>query len=252
MTENNDTMVKSVGRALDIVEALQRLGAANATEVADSTDMPVSTVYNYLQTFREREYVEKRGDEYRLAARFVHIGDFVRHRSPLYRVGKSNIVWLAEETGKTANLLIEEHGRGIYLVSENRERNLRNYSHVRRREALHSTGAGKAILMSMPDEEIESVIESDGLEERTEHTITDREVLFEEIERSRERGYALSDEENTKGIRAVGAPIENPDGSYAAVSVSGLVSRSSTEEVHEELAPLARDAASAIEVELGP
>jgi DNA-binding IclR family transcriptional regulator len=252
MTQSDENTIASVGRALDVLEELQNLERAGVTELADRVDMPASTVYNYLQTFEQRKYVKKDGEEYLLANRFIHIGDFAKHRLPIYRVGKSNVVWLADATEKTANLVVEEYGRGIYLMSENRERSLRNYSHVRRREYLHSTAAGKAILMAMSDDEIDAVVESEGLVERTDETVTDREQLFEDIDRARERGYAINDEENTNGIRAVGAPVENPDGSYAAVSVSGLVSRHTLEDVHEDIAPLVQDAAKAIQVELQP
>jgi DNA-binding IclR family transcriptional regulator len=229
------------------MKTLEKVGV---TELAESVDMPVSTVFNYLQTFEQHEYVKKDGDRYELANRFIHIGDFAKHRLPIYRVGKPNVVWLAEETGKTANLVVEEYNRAIYLMSENREQNLRNYSHVRRREYLHTTAVGKAILMTMSDQEVDEVIESEGLVEMTSETITSREELLADIDDARDRGYAINNEENTNGILAVGAPIENPDGSYAAVSVSGLVSRHTSSDIHENLAPLVQDAAKAIQVEL--
>ena len=250
MTGEDENTVHSVERALDIVEGLKTLETAGVTELADHTGMPPSTVYNYLQTLEGREYVRKDGERYELANRFIHIGDFAKHRLPLYRIGKPNLNWLAETTGKTANLVVEEYGRGIYLLSETNERTLQNYSHVRRREYLHSTAVGKAILMSMTEAEIDEVIEEHGLPALTGETITDRDALLADVETAREQGYAINDEENTTGIRAVGAPIRNPQGSYAAVSVSGHASRYSLEEVHDELADATLDAAKAINVEL--
>lgn len=250
MPREDDNTVTAVEKALTIVEQLQTVERAGVTEIAECAGMPASTVYNYLQTLEKREYVKQDGDQYELANRFIHIGHFAKHRLPIYRVGRSNVVWLADETEKTVNLVIEEFNRGIYLMSENREQSLRNYSHVRRREYLHSTAVGKAILMTMSDDEIEAVIESEGLVRQTEQTITDPGELFDDVERARERGYAINYEENTDGILAVGAPIENPNGPYAAVSVSGLVSRHTMEDVRDDLAPLVQDAAKAIQVEL--
>jgi len=250
MSQENDTTVRSVERALRIVEQLKILEQAGVTELAEATDIPPSTVHNYLQTFKQREYVKKNGGEYELANRFIHIGDFAKHRLPIYRVGKPNLVWLADETGQTANLVVEEYNRAIYLMSENRQQNLRNYSHIRRREYLHTTAVGKAILMMMTEDEIHDVIESEGLVEQASNTITSRDELLDDIRQARNRGYAINDEENTDGIFAVGAPIENPEGSYAALSVSGLVSRHSLEDIHQKLAPRVQEAAKAIEVEL--
>lgn len=250
MGSEGENTVTSVERALDIVEHLKTLEKAGVTELAESVEMPESTVYNYLRTLEKREYIKKDGDQYELANRFVHFGDFARVRLPLYRTGKPNIVWLAEETGKTVNLIVEEYGRGIYLATANRERRLQNFAHVRRREYLHTTAAGKAILLSMTDAERDEIIDRHGLPARTQNSITESDELFDAIDRADDRGYTFNDEENTNGIRAVGAPIKNPDGPYAAVSVSALASRCSIDELREDLGSQVRDTAEAISLEL--
>ncbi|WP_336036232.1 IclR family transcriptional regulator [Halobacterium yunchengense] len=250
MTGEAENTLSSVERTLDVLEYLKNAERASVTELAEALDAPSSTVYNYLRTLKNREYVRKTDGEYELANRFVHFGDFARVRLPLYRTGKPNIVWLAEETGRTVNLVVEEFGRGIYLSTANRERHLRNFAHARRREYLHTTAAGRAVLMTMTDDEIDDVVDEHGLPARTDNSITDREELFETVERARERGYTVNDEENTPGIRAVGAPVENPDGPYGSVSLSGLASRCSLEELHDDLAPKVRDTAEAISLEL--
>jgi DNA-binding IclR family transcriptional regulator len=146
--------------------------------------------------------------------------------------------------------MIEEYGRGIYLTVANRERHLRNFAHERQREYLHTTAAGKPILSLMTDAEVVEVIDEQGLPARTDNSITQKDELLSELSRIRDRGYAINDEENTSGIRAVGAPIENPDGPNAAVSLSTLAGRCSIEELEEDLAPQVRDAAKAISLEL--
>jgi IclR family acetate operon transcriptional repressor len=250
MPPEGDSTITSVERTFDILEQLKQHGKTGVTELAENVDMPPSTVYNYLRTLEQRQYIRKDGNQYEIADRFVHFGDFARMRHPLYRTGRPNIVWLAEETGKTVNLMIEEYGRGIYLTAANRERHLRNFAHERQREYLHTTAAGKSILASMTDAEVAEVIEAQGLPARTENSITEKDELLSELSRIRDRGYAINDEENTSGIRAVGAPIENPDGPDAAVSLSALAGRCSIDELEEDLAPQVRDTVEAISLEL--
>jgi len=49
------------------------------------------------------------------------------------------------------------------------------------------------------------------------------EALFEELERSLEQGYAVSDEDVTPGIASLGAPVFDYTGRIrAAVSIGGL------------------------------
>ena len=58
------------------------------------------------------------------------------------------------------------------------------------------------------------------------NTITDLEKLMEEINRIRQMGYAVDDEENEEGIRCVAAPLtcKSEDAAYA-FSVSSIKSR---------------------------
>lgn len=246
----HDRSVKSVHRAFDVIEGLKSLNEAGVTELAAEINLPASTVHNYLTTLRERQYVVKQGDDYRLATRFVHLGDFTKQDHELFRVGRQNVRRLADETGDTVNLVIEEYGRGIYLMCEVGDEGLSNYSYVRRREYLHSTAAGKAILMELGDDRFDSVIDEHGLPALTPATITDREVLEEELERSYSRGYTINDQENTDGIRAIGASVERRDGTYGAVSLSGPVNHMPDDRFQNELPGLVHDTARSIEIEL--
>lgn len=250
MGSEDGSSINAVHRTFDVIEGLKELERTGVTDLADEVSLPASTVYNYLQTLEERKYVVKDDGQYRLANRFIHLGDHTKHRLQLFRSGKPSINQLIERTGETANLVVEEYGRGIYLLSETREAGLRNYSHVRRREYLHSTAAGKAILLELPADRVDDVIDEHGLPERTNRTITDREELLEHLEEARDRGYTWNLEENTEGVRAVGAPIENPSGSYAAVSVAAPVNRVPEDRLHDELATAVRNTAKSINLEL--
>jgi IclR family acetate operon transcriptional repressor len=68
----------------------------------------------------------------------------------------------------------------------------------------------------------------------TAHTIIDLELLLAELAATRERGYAVDNQENEIGARCVGVPILNAAGSpFAAISISGPVGR-----VGDDLLPM--------------
>lgn len=46
----------------------------------------------------------------------------------------------------------------------------------------------------------------------TPNTIPDEEVLFQNLERIRDRGFALDDEERLEGLRCVASAIDTPEG----------------------------------------
>lgn len=250
MTGKQTERVKSVGKAFDIVESLRKTGGAGVSELAGHVDLPVSTVHNHLKTLEDHRYVVRDGDTYRLAGRFIHLGDDVKHQMDLYRAGERILRELADDTGESVNLVVEEYGRGIYVHCITGDTGLRNYSYIRRREYLHSTAAGKAILAALPADRVGEIVESTGLPARTENTITDEGTLEDELEECRDRGVAFNDEENTEGIRAVGAPIEIGRGDVAALSISGPISRLEGDVFHEDHRAQVRSAAKSIEVEL--
>jgi DNA-binding IclR family transcriptional regulator len=113
------------------------------------------------------------------------------------------------------------------------------------------TAAGKAILAHLPTPRRNEILRQTEFERRTEHTITDSRQMREHLESVRERGYACSDEEEIKGIRAVGAPIFDYTGEcLGSVSVSAPTSYFTDEIFTEEIPALVMEAVNMIELEI--
>jgi IclR family acetate operon transcriptional repressor len=66
----------------------------------------------------------------------------------------------------------------------------------------------------------------------TGRTLTRREDLDDELDRTREDGYSIDDTESLPNLRCVAAPVFNSQQEVVcAISVSGLPNRVSTERV---------------------
>ncbi|RQG94529.1 IclR family transcriptional regulator [Natrarchaeobius oligotrophus] len=220
--------LSTVERTCDVIEALQKLEGATVSEVADYLDMSMGGVYNHLATLRKRNYVVKQRDEYRLSLQFFNQGMYARNQRLLYTTGKEETRRLAQKTGEYAHLMAEEFGRGIYIYKSKGENAISEEYEQRKLEYpdyLHLSSTGKAVLAWLPRERVEVIIDCHGLPQANENTITTKEDLFSELETIRERGYALNDQEEIQGTRAIGAPIKTDDRVYGAVSISGPVSR---------------------------
>lgn len=119
------------------------------------------------------------------------------------------------------------------------------------RALLHCTGLGKAILSQLDTQAVSAIIARHGLTRITPHTITTRARLSKELEHVRSDGYAIDYEENEAGVICVAAPVAaHPDGTVAAISVSGPASRVD-ERRTEAFSALVRDCAGAIEKSVG-
>lgn len=226
--------VKALATTDDVIDSLIRLQGAGVSEIASHLDKPPSTVHNHLSTLTHLDYVTKRGQQYHVSTRFLQIGNKVRNNSKLYRISKTFVDDIAREYDGNAYLLIEEDGYAVlYYSAESEELNLR--INVGRRTLLHLTAGGKAILASLPDERIHEIVDTHGLPAMSEHTITDRDELFAEIERIREQSYATADQENVEGMRGVAVSVNGTDTLPGAIQVYGPKSRIGDEKLREEL-----------------
>lgn len=250
MRPDEPSTVRATETSLRIIEALRELDGAGVTELAAHLDLPKSTVHTHLQTLRQCEYVVKRDGYYDVGLRFLGLGEYARERRRLSTIGPPEIEKLADETAEMANLLVEEHGRGVFLYRAKGSEAVHMDTHAGKRVYLHTTGFGKSILAHLPDDRVEAIVDRHGLRERTPNTITDREALYDALETIRERGYAFDDEERLQGLRCVAAPIVVEEGVVGAVSVSGPKSRLRGRRFREELPELVESAANVIEINL--
>jgi len=72
---------------------------------------------------------------------------------------------------------------------------------------LHAGAPGKAYLASLPQDELEDVLDRMELTRFTDNTITTREELLRELDETRRRGYAIDNSEYVTYTACVGAAI---------------------------------------------
>ena len=243
--------VKAVETSATILEKLRELNGAGVTELANELEVTKGTVHNHLTTLENNELVRKDKDQFQLGIRFFEYGEYIKNQHKILEVSVPEVDKLAEETGELGNILIEEHGRGVYLYRSEGENALSLDTGVGARVYLHQTGLGKTILAHLPKERVEEIITEYGLESSTEHTITTPEALFEELDEIQEQGYAIDREERANGICCVAAPVVTNDNVVrGAVSVAGPASRMSGGYLTETVPDLVTRTADVISINL--
>jgi DNA-binding IclR family transcriptional regulator len=250
MADRSSDTIQSVRRAFDVVECLEELQGATVSEAKEHLDIPKSTAYIHLKTLRECGYLIQEGDEYRIGLRFLKHGGFARHRTELFRVAKPNVDELARDLGEIAALGVEENGKRVLLyknegpgaIGENLPTG--EYSH------MHWVATGKVILAHLPEERVERIVDQHGLPAATEGTIDDRESLFQELEKVRERGYAMESEDRFSGIQGVALPVlDSNDDVIGGLGVAGPRHRVTEERIAGEILDSMREAVNVIELE---
>jgi len=233
---------KTTETSFAIIDAIENLGGATLSELADYTGLATSTVHTHVQTLLEAEYVVELDGKYNLGLKLFHLGEKARNRDERYRIARQTAVELAEKVSDEVNFSVEEYGRSIVLFDETSSPNQEGFQ-VGRYFHMHSSASGKAMLAEYDEERVRSIIDRWGQPQHTEHTITDIDALLEELAVVSRRGYSVNQQEELEGLRAVGMAVNEPDGSvFGALDISGPSYRlPDEEEVADRLRPFVED-----------
>lgn len=235
--EKSRKVIKSIQRAIDILDLYdgnhRELGT---TEIAHMLDLPKSTVSGILHTLEANDYLAQNPStrKYRLGPGLIERGGTLLSQLDLRQVSISDLERLRNWCNETVNLAVRDGGEVVYIERLLGSNTLGMNSEVGRREPIHSTALGKAILAYLPERKQREIVGLHGLEPITEKTITDVEEFLDELEMTRDCGYSLDDEENEPGGRCVGAPIfDHLSRPVAALSISVPLRRFPRERIPE-------------------
>lgn len=246
-----ENRVKTTAKTFRIIEALKEFDGARVTELADTLEMGKSTVHNHLSTLVHEGYVIQRDEEYSLSLQFLELGGYIRNRLDLYRVAEPEVKQLAEQTDELANLAVSEQGLLTYIDRSKGDQAVDLDTYPGLQAPMHCTALGKVILAHTPRERVESVLDRHGMPKLTANTITEREDLYEELEKIRNKGYAQDYGERLEGLRCVAAPVKSSENEVeGAISVSAPASRMKDERYNQKIPEKVRSAANVIELNL--
>ena len=149
-----------------------------------------------------------------------------------------------ETCGETVFLTVRRREELVFVDTVMPHSAVRMVQSPGERDWLHATSQGKVLLAFLPPARRDEIVQALQLEPLTPRTITERNALVAELERVREQGFAIQDEEREAGVRAVAAPVLDPSGyPVAALCIGAPAFRVSLQDLKDRLAPLAMDAA---------
>lgn len=253
MTTQKPRRLKTVERVCEIIDCLRRRGEMGVTELASEFDLSKGSVHTYLATLAEAGYISKRGGQYRLELELLTLGEAVRTRDLLFQVGVPVVTELADDSGYWAHLVREHNGRQVGLYDARGRALNAETSHRFLREGprqIYSSAVGKSIIAFADPERRERLLNQTEWGESGGTELPARDEYLEELEKIRDRGVAFNDQEEIRGIRAVGAPIFYKETVVGAISVSGLRKRLQGERYRVELPDRVLQASAVIEVAL--
>ena len=247
-------LVGSVQRAVDILNLFEAgCPELGTTEIAQALGLHKSTVSSLVATLAANGYLDQNSStrKYFLGLRLLERSSVLLGQMDIRRVAHPILDQLRHWRGESVNMAIRDGDVVVYIdqlpsihVTAMREE-------IGKRAPLHTTALGKALIAWLPPAELQTIAKRCDLARRTPRTITSYDEFLTELERTRDRGYALDDEEHEPGGRCIGAPIFDHTGRpIAAVSQSTPLARIPMDQV-PVVAEMVRDAAKSISLHLG-
>ena len=228
--------VPALERAFQIIDMLERssLGLTK-TDIASRLELPYSSIFNLLNTLEANGYARKDGEtgKYYLGPRLMHADRLASDESVLRKTAGPIMRRLIEGTSLTSHLAVLRGGDAVYI--EKREPNgfFRLNTWVGQRVYVHTSAVGKALVCELPKAELQDIWRR-GLPARTPNTVSSFRAFWAELRRTRERGYALDDEEDQIGGRCVAVPIRAASGQVvASLGISAMTEHLSLSEAQQ-------------------
>lgn len=239
MTVATGTQVRSLSRALGLLEHVADRGGATLSELAHACDLPLSTAHRIVRALVGSGYLHEASPRrYHLGPGLVALGGAVLE-PPVHR-------WLDElvaATGETATAATLQDGQVMWLVERPSPHAMRTCTDARGRAPVHGTAAGKALLSLVPDGDLPPLVGRLDLTPCTARTLTSPVALLATVRDVRRRGHATEDEEGQPGVRGVAVPV--PGAPFPlALTVTGPVARLGVDRVPDVAALLRRTVAA--------
>lgn len=229
--------IQSVKKVFNIIEVLSKNEYMGVREISAATGINVTSVFRMLTTLVELGYASQLEDsgKYFLTYKLLAVGNSIVTRNSIVKLVHPYLETICQQCKETVHL-VERSGTNIRYIDKVIPTSgiFATGSYVGMELPLTCTAVGKSILSQLSDEEIKEIWDHEDLIEYTPKTIKSFEELMKDINLTRQRGYAIDNEEREPGLFCVAVCILNYNGEpNHAISVSAPVSRMQGEKLEE-------------------
>ena len=243
--------VRTVGRAFDLLDAFHRAsGPLSLSDLAKAAGIDRSAAQRIVHTLRQLGYIRRddRDTGYLPGIRLLDQSFYYLRLDPLVARATPVLLELRRAARERVDLSLFDDLRMVYAVRLQSKREYFPATLVGHSVPTFCTSGGWAVLSRLTDTEADDVVARSDRQAFTPCTLRDPACLKAEIATARTRGYALALEQLQLGEIAVGVPIRRSDGRpVAAIHLAGSLAEWAPEDFAGRFAPLAEEAARAIE-----
>ena len=252
---SEETTSNAVERAFSILETVaeSRNGLSNS-DISRRLKVPKSSASYILRVMEKRGYlIRGDGGKYRLGLKIMSLSREQSAHVDVRQIAKPILEKFVEKSRMSeAHLAVLDNGRAVYVEKVEAENSfIKMDIWVGHRLPIHTTAIGKVLVAHLPEAEVIKILDMRGMEKKTRRSSTDKKKFRRELEKVREYGFALDNEENSLNVRCLAAPIFNANGeTVAALGTSTTILQLDKSHL-PKVVELVKDAARKVSQQIG-
>ena len=239
--------VQSLEKGLRVLMAFSKeKQTMTLTEVAKLTSLSRAAARRFLLTYTHLGYIKSDGKYFELTPKVLNLGYNYLSSLDIKDIAKPFLINLSKAVNETCSVVTIDGPEVVILVRQQVSRIMTVSIGVGSRLPTHVTAVGRVIL-AMNQSLQDKLIDNFDYQQYTINTITTKERLQAELERVKEQGYSIIDQELEAGVRAIAVPIYSRAGGVKyAIHISSNTNRVSKEDMVETFLPHLQEAANGI------
>ncbi len=219
MDESDRNFINSLAKGLGLIMHFSKERPNRSlTEIAKANDMNLPTTRRYLHTLTKLGFLikDESAKTFQLTPKVLRLGSWLLGSMGIKERLLPYMTSIRNEWDVTTHCAIIE-GREIVTVERLRSSDVVNLDlSAGSRLPLHATSLGKAILAFMSPDQQKKITEQLDLKALTPYTISDANLFLMELEKTKQRGYAIAVQELSLGLKTMAAPVFDSQGMVEA------------------------------------
>jgi IclR family acetate operon transcriptional repressor len=257
-TVDNAKPIYPIGSVDSAMRLLLMIGERDRVRIAEAAkDLGVarSTAHRLMQMLVYHGFVRQDSESkaYVAGPKLIGLGLKLVRKIDVRNIAHPYLVSLSAEVGETVHLFALQAERSVLcLDSVEGPRGLRVGSRTGVVLAAHASSSGRALLSTLPTEDVMEMYPSPKLPKHEHSTITLRSELLERLESARRLGYSVQRDESEPDVSAVSATLRNDDGvasfAFAVALPTSRLPEDAVATIGEAVTRYARDVGAALGV----
>jgi len=249
MHKSDREFVGALGKGLAVIETFSASSARQTlSAVALATGLTRATARRYLRTLAQLGYAETDGKHFWLTPRVLRLGYAYFSSASLPQTAQPVLDRIGERTGEVASLATIDGTDVIFLARSDSRRIVVASTNVGQRLPAYCTAIGRALLATLSQAELERRLKESLRKKLTPKTKVGFRDLVQEIQKVKQDGYSVIDEELEIGLRSIALPVADSRGLIRiGVSVSVPAGRMTVRQIVRDILPALKMARASLE-----